>query len=206
MTREEIGSYLGLKLETVSRTFSKFQDDGILEVKRVTDGGGYCHNPASCECSVCHEILLSRGRAPIPRAPLIKTFFAKEADWLASLPTGGSRGSLQSTVPAISARQLKKLSCTPLSGATDALKLKELQERLPGATMMLQTSTEMLEVEHTYFDIAAYPESWCHQIYCRDLEKAVLHFLDLGASPHENGKPRLMAEWKGLFMDLSHLF
>ena len=28
MTREEIGSYLGLKLETVSRTFSKFQEDG----------------------------------------------------------------------------------------------------------------------------------------------------------------------------------
>jgi CRP/FNR family transcriptional regulator len=34
MTREEIGSYLGLKLETVSRTFSKFQDDGFLEVKQ----------------------------------------------------------------------------------------------------------------------------------------------------------------------------
>ena len=34
MTREEIGSYLGLKLETVSRTFSKFQDDGVLEVKQ----------------------------------------------------------------------------------------------------------------------------------------------------------------------------
>jgi CRP/FNR family transcriptional regulator len=34
MTREEIGSYLGLKLETVSRTFSKFQDDGILDVKQ----------------------------------------------------------------------------------------------------------------------------------------------------------------------------
>lgn len=33
MTREEIGSYLGLKLETVSRTFSKFADDGIIEVK-----------------------------------------------------------------------------------------------------------------------------------------------------------------------------
>jgi len=41
MTREEIGSYLGLKLETVSRAFSKFQDDGVLEVKqrdiRITD-------------------------------------------------------------------------------------------------------------------------------------------------------------------------
>ena len=34
MTREEIGSYLGLKLETVSRTFSKFQEDGLLEVKQ----------------------------------------------------------------------------------------------------------------------------------------------------------------------------
>ena len=34
MTREEIGSYLGLKLETVSRTFSKFQDEGLLEVRQ----------------------------------------------------------------------------------------------------------------------------------------------------------------------------
>ena len=34
MTREEIGSYLGMKLETVSRTFSRFQDDGIIEVKQ----------------------------------------------------------------------------------------------------------------------------------------------------------------------------
>lgn len=34
MTREEIGSYLGLTLETVSRTFSKLQDDGILEVRQ----------------------------------------------------------------------------------------------------------------------------------------------------------------------------
>jgi CRP/FNR family transcriptional regulator, anaerobic regulatory protein len=44
MTREEIGSYLGLKLETVSRTFSKFQDEGLLEVKqrqiRIIDQAG----------------------------------------------------------------------------------------------------------------------------------------------------------------------
>ncbi|HVJ73953.1 MAG TPA: fumarate/nitrate reduction transcriptional regulator Fnr [Casimicrobiaceae bacterium] len=32
MTREEIGSYLGLKLETVSRLFSRFQDEGLLAV------------------------------------------------------------------------------------------------------------------------------------------------------------------------------
>jgi CRP/FNR family transcriptional regulator, anaerobic regulatory protein len=34
MTREEIGSYLGMKLETVSRTFSKFNEEGIIEVKQ----------------------------------------------------------------------------------------------------------------------------------------------------------------------------
>jgi len=34
MTREEIGSFLGLKLETVSRAFSKFAEDGIIEVKQ----------------------------------------------------------------------------------------------------------------------------------------------------------------------------
>jgi CRP/FNR family transcriptional regulator len=32
MTREEIGSYLGLKLETVSRLFSKFQEEGLVMV------------------------------------------------------------------------------------------------------------------------------------------------------------------------------
>ena len=34
MTREEIGSYLGLKLETVSRAFSAFQDRGLIEVRQ----------------------------------------------------------------------------------------------------------------------------------------------------------------------------
>jgi CRP/FNR family transcriptional regulator, anaerobic regulatory protein len=44
MTREEIGSYLGLKLETVSRAFSKFQDNGWISVQqkhiRIIDLGG----------------------------------------------------------------------------------------------------------------------------------------------------------------------
>ena len=34
MTREEIGSYLGLKLETVSRTFSRFQDEKLIGVQQ----------------------------------------------------------------------------------------------------------------------------------------------------------------------------
>jgi len=34
MTRQEIGTYLGLKLETVSRCFSKFHSDGVLQVRQ----------------------------------------------------------------------------------------------------------------------------------------------------------------------------
>jgi CRP/FNR family transcriptional regulator len=41
MSRAEIGSYLGMKLETVSRTFSAFQQQRLLEVDkkhiRITD-------------------------------------------------------------------------------------------------------------------------------------------------------------------------
>jgi CRP/FNR family transcriptional regulator len=34
MTRQEIGSYLGLKLETVSRLFSLFREKGLIEVRQ----------------------------------------------------------------------------------------------------------------------------------------------------------------------------
>lgn len=34
MTREEIGSYLGLELETVSRGFSKLHEEGVLQVRQ----------------------------------------------------------------------------------------------------------------------------------------------------------------------------
>ena len=55
MTREEIGSYLGLKLETVSRTFSKFVEEGIVEVKQRhvlilnADGLKLIVNAQSCQ-------------------------------------------------------------------------------------------------------------------------------------------------------------
>jgi CRP/FNR family transcriptional regulator len=44
MTREELGSYLGLKLETVSRLFSQFQSERLIEVQqkhvRILDVAG----------------------------------------------------------------------------------------------------------------------------------------------------------------------
>ncbi len=54
MTREEIGSYLGMKLETVSRTFSKFAEDGIIDVKqrhvhiKNVEGLRQIVNPQTC--------------------------------------------------------------------------------------------------------------------------------------------------------------
>ena len=44
MSREEIGSFLGLQLETVSRTLSRFQAQGLLVVRQrqieISDGAG----------------------------------------------------------------------------------------------------------------------------------------------------------------------
>ena len=34
MSRQDIGNYLGLAIETVSRLFARFQDEGILTVDR----------------------------------------------------------------------------------------------------------------------------------------------------------------------------
>ena len=58
MTREEIGSYLGLKLETISRTFSKLSDDGIIEVKQryvkilAPEELRKIYNPQPCQTSI----------------------------------------------------------------------------------------------------------------------------------------------------------
>lgn len=55
MTRDEIGSYLGLKLETVSRAFSRFQDEGLVSVQqkhiRILDIPGLkklLQHPSNC--------------------------------------------------------------------------------------------------------------------------------------------------------------
>lgn len=55
MSREEIGSFLGMKIETVSRTFSKFVEGGIIEVKQRhvrilnTEALRDIVNPSACD-------------------------------------------------------------------------------------------------------------------------------------------------------------
>jgi cAMP-binding proteins - catabolite gene activator and regulatory subunit of cAMP-dependent protein kinases len=64
MTRDEIGSYLGLSLETVSRLLSRFAEEGILAVRQkhvvIRDvaalsalvSGRHSGEPASMACSL----------------------------------------------------------------------------------------------------------------------------------------------------------
>ncbi|HWS76757.1 MAG TPA: helix-turn-helix domain-containing protein, partial [Thermomonas sp.] len=53
MSRDEIARYLGLALETVSRGFTRLQDDGVLEVHgrrvRIVDPAGLHAASNGCE-------------------------------------------------------------------------------------------------------------------------------------------------------------
>lgn len=80
----------------------------------------------------------------------------------------------------------------PLTSATDSLKLNELEERFPGAKMILTTKDRQYEI--TYKDNSLYGN-----IYCEDSHTTGAFFTNFGI------KPRLSAEWRGRQLDLSHL-
>jgi hypothetical protein len=64
---------------------------GILEVKNVFEGGGLCHNTEHCACKQCAKIrALNDAQPPVHlRAPLIKTLFATDNDWIKTLHKDG---------------------------------------------------------------------------------------------------------------------
>jgi hypothetical protein len=170
---------------------------GILEVKRVTDGAGYCHDYLACTCRPCSEMALSHklGIAMPPwqtQAPLVKTFFETEADWRGSLPTWGN---LTIELPPLTNAKLKRLCSKPLEATTDELKLEELERRFPGGTFVLTTDR--------FYELTYKPNSVYGDIHCEDADISAPFFWHFGGSEK---KTPLMVEWRGLFIDLSHLF
>lgn len=99
---------------------------------------------------------------------------------------------------------LKLLCCEPLKELTDPLRLKELEMRFPGAVMVLSTEKEQLEVEYHYIEGASENEPWNHQIYCESTNQAFPSFKEFGE--FQNNKLNLMAEWRGMYIGLDHLF
>jgi len=127
--------------------------------------------------------------------PLIKTFFKDEAAWRASLPADGT---VTITPPPLSERALKKLCMEPLKMMTDAGRLEELEKRFPGATMVLSTDKMQLEIEYM-----GDSERNMHRIFSNTTNELRSKFSDFGAHPT---KPNLMAEWRGMYIGLEHLF
>lgn len=197
----------GTKLKWVSNsnptTYSVaiVKKDGILEVKRVVDNRRLIHDTAMCECKPCRDIrdYLSLPVPPWPvRPPLVKTFYKTEADWIDSL-SGVGGGFLKVTAPSISNNALKNLCRAPLKMRTDAGRLEELENRFPGAKMVLTTDRQQLEIESMN---SPYPSANQFRIYSKTTDEIRKNFSEFGSGM----KPSLMAEWKSLYIDLSHLF
>jgi hypothetical protein len=187
--RQPVGTKLKWVLNQETYRVAIVTKKGVLQVKSVTDGGGDCHE-GGCSCVPCSEIALSGGRLPPWRRglPLKKTLFASEVEWRDSLPFGGE---IVITRPRMDDEALKKLCRAPLETSTDIKKLQELQLRFPGGTFVLSTGNEQLEIEYFF-----------NSILCRKKERAGMSFSEFGAA----AKPNLMVEWRGMFIDLSHLF
>lgn len=174
---------------------------GVLEVKRVMDGQGLCHNTAQCECNPCSEINLSaRLGVPMPPwlkgAPLVKSFYKSIGEWISTLPV---HGNLTITEPRPSCNLLRSLRNLPLKETTDAGKLKELEARFPGATMTLLMNGESYIIKFIT-DAEKNPEY--NMIHCASLNLVTPSFARFDVY----GKFNLVAKWRGVDINLTHLF
>jgi len=164
--------------------------NGILQVKCVVEGRVYCHDNTTCNCKPC-----TMGLNP----PLFKLFFKDEAEWRNSLP---SDGAVSVTVPKISDNMLKKLCNTPLTALSHALQLKELEDRFPGAEMILTTNRAQFDIQYIFYPNAECDDYWKHQIYNKTSKTSFISFTDIVPGQ----KIQLMAVWNSMYIDLSHLF
>ena len=93
----------------------------------------------------------------------------------------------------------EELSAIPLVASSDALQLKELEERFPGAKMVLSTDTKQIEIRHIKIQSRD-----ADMIYWPATNTYYASFNELGVPSWK--RPNLMAEWKGMYIDLTHLF
>ena len=171
---------------------------GVLEVKRVMDGVGVCHNTAQCNCSSCMEITISNGLIPpwLKGAPLVKSFYKSVGDWISTLPVDGN---LTVTEPRPSRNLLRSLRNLPLKETTDARKLKELETRFPGATMTLLMNGESYIIKYI---TDAEKKAEYDMIHCASLNLVTPSFSRFNVY----GKFNLVAKWRGVDINLTHLF
>lgn len=93
------------------------------------------------------------------------------------------------------------ISSSPLKGKTDPLKLKELEERFPGATIFLSAPPRQGVVKYIYEELYE-DDSANHMIWC-DFSLHPQHtFSALGVKE----RPNVMVEWRGIYLDASLLF
>ena len=93
----------------------------------------------------------------------------------------------------------KKLCNEPLKATTDARKLKELEDRFPGATIMLSMNDENYIIKYIT-DAEKNPEY--DMICCHDLQLVTPSFSRFDVY----GKFNLVAKWRGVDINLTHLF
>ena len=115
---------------------------GLLQVKSVTDGAGEIH-PATCTCLPCGELAMTPP-APWARRPLMKTMFADEAAWRASLPDGGT---VELTLPG------KVASDTLYNGLSDVEKVKALLNRYKIRTSAWESGSQVDVMSSSYVTI-----------------------------------------------------
>ena len=163
---------------------------GVLQVKSVNDGVPELHE-TMCTCSRCWEFL---HLAPGAKKPLKTAYFPDLTAWDNTLPY--LMGKLVITSAPISDKALKALCMKPLEATTDALKLKELEERFPGGVFVLSTPKTQFEI--SYKRVA----NEFDQIYYAKINMSFFHFSDYCG----NMKIQLLVEWRGLYIDLTHLF
>ena len=161
--------------------------EGVLQVKSVTDGVAEFHD--DCACVPCHEFVTN---APWrPRQPLKQRFFADLAAWDDTLPE--NQGRLVITSAPITDKALKALCMKPLEAGHESGQLEELQERFPGGVFVLSSPRSGKQIEIKAHGMA---------IYCVNPSIVCCTFKQFFG----DDKVQLMVEWRGLYIDLSHLF